>query len=196
MNDPKPPASQDATLRRDQLWLMVLPLAVLAIAWQAPPPGLANASGTWSRGVQASASSSQNLWGVKLLPLQHIDAQRLIEALSQIADPTTHLSTSADAHGVLIAGHPLEVRRLIKLAHKLDQPLSDDEQIWAHRVRYTKAHDVIPLLERALARFASRRHCTPPQPVVSRLLVDDVTNALLVVTNTHEQAHLERIMAI
>jgi len=32
--------------------------------------------------------------------------------------------------------------------------------------------------------------------VVSRLLVDDVTNALLVVTNERERAHLERIMAV
>lgn len=195
MNDPQRTTSQDA-LRRDQLWLMLLPLAVLAITWQAPPPGLSSTSGTWLPGVRASATSSQNLWGVKLLALKHGHAQQLIDALGQIADPTTHLSAGANAHSLLIAGHPLEVRRLLKLAQRLDQPRSDDEHIWVHRVRYTKAHDVIPLLERALTRFASRRHPPHPRPMVSRLLVDDVTNALLVIANDRERAHLERIMAV
>lgn len=95
-----------------------------------------------------------------VLVVQHTSATQMIPLLRPLMSPTSQLSAYDQANALIITDYADNIRRLLRIVEKIDQPVSSDVTIIA--LRHASALDLADLVTRLSLPGAS----TPGQPGV------------------------------
>jgi len=120
-----------------------------------------------------------------VLIVQHTSATQMVPLLRPLMSPTSQLSSYDQANALIITDYADNIRRLLRIVEKIDQPVSNDVTIIA--LRHASALDMADLVTRLSLPGAS----TPGQPAQTQVgaggagdrfnIVPDLrTNSLLV----------------
>jgi len=127
--------------------------------------------------------------------LKHTSVQELVPVLRPLLPPTDHFAAHAQSNTLVFTGTAANVKRVIKVIDRLDQP-KIERNIHVVYLRYAKAADLVKLLSNILSSrqqtAAAKGAASATEPV--NVQADESTNALVIQSAEDDFTYIQEVI--